>query len=85
MKSIPPPGLDPSHIMCIGQSQGYDGLWVHYGIYFDHAQERQTSQLTTAFEPTDEQRGAIAAGAPIVISLINVQRHPPIMVDVGSV
>lgn len=81
MQSIPPPRRDPNRIACIGESQGYTGLHVHYGVKFDHAYEKQTPCLTTAYIPTDEQRGIIAAGGAIVIELINVVKHPPIMVS----
>jgi hypothetical protein len=84
MQSVPPPGFDPAHILCIGESQGYRGLYVHFGITFDHGRERQTTQLTTAFLPTPEQLAALNEGKPLIISLINVTQHPPIMVDVSD-
>lgn len=84
MQSVPPPGKPADEIVCIGENQGYLGLYVHHGIYFDHAQERQTTQLTTAYLPTPEQIARVVAGEPIVISLINVRRHPPIMVGVNG-
>lgn len=84
MRSIPPPGYDPSKILCIGKSQGYQGLFVHFGITFDHARERQTTQLTTAYLPTPEQIADIVAGKPLIIKLINIQQHPPIMVETGE-
>lgn len=85
MKSVPPPGRDPTNIACIGESQGYTGLHVHFGHTFDHARERQAPQLTTAYLPSPQEIAAIVAGEPIVISLINVRQHPPIMVSVNGV
>jgi hypothetical protein len=85
MQSIPPPGYDPNAILCIGESQHYQGLHVHFGVTFDHARERQTTQLTTAYVFTPEQLEALNNGYPLIISLINVTQHPPIMVSVGKV
>jgi hypothetical protein len=84
MRSVPPPGKPADEILCIVKSQGYQGLYVHFGLTFDHARERQTTQLTTAYLPTPEQIARIVAGEPIVISIINVERHPPIMVGVNG-
>lgn len=84
-QSIPPPGRDPASIICIGESQGYTGLHVHFGYVFDHARERQTPALTTAYELSPEQIAALVAGSPLIIRLINVMQHPPIMVGVHGV
>lgn len=84
MESVTPPG-DPANIIVIGEAQGYRGLAVHFGKIFDHAYERETPQLTTAYIPSDVELEAIKQGAPIVINLINVTQHPPIMVTVGDI
>lgn len=85
MKSVPPPGRDPAKIICIGESQGYTGLYVHFGAVFDHARERQTPALTTAYMLTPEQIAGLLSGEPLIIQLINVTQHPPIMVGVHGV
>lgn len=85
MESVPPPGKPENEIRCIGESQGYRGLHVHYGRVFDHAYERPTPALTTAYMPTIEEIDRINAGEPIIIQIINVTAHPPIKVGVGSV
>jgi hypothetical protein len=82
MESVPPPGKPSNEIACIGESQGYRGLYVHFGLTFDHASEKQTTQLTTAYMPSPDELARLNAGKPIEISIINVRQHPPIRVSV---
>ena len=82
MESVKPKGDDES-IVCIGESQGYRGLIVHFGQVFDHVSEKPTPALTTAFKPSAEQLKILNNGGVVTIQLLTRQ-HPPILVDVDN-
>ena len=82
INTIPPGDQSRTHI--IGRSQGYAGLAVHFTTVVDPVAEAETPCLRTAWLPTPDQLAKLNAGASVVIELINVTRHPPIMVNVGD-
>lgn len=61
----------------IGKSQGYKGLPLrdevgHFG-----------PQMVTSWQPTPAEIAAIAAGAPIYLTVLG-SAHPPVMLEVGA-
>lgn len=69
MQSVIPPG-DPARTVIAGKSQGFLGLAINYDTTEDGA-----PVMRTAYEPTDAERAAIAAGANIIMEEI---ARPPI-------
>lgn len=78
-----PPG-DQKQTVIIGRSQGYMGLAVNFSVVTDATTNGLTPCLRTAHQPTPEEIERIVAGAPIVLELINIQRHPPMSIYVGE-
>ena len=62
----------------IGKSQGYLGLCVR-----DFAFDDGTPAMMTAWQPTPAEAAAIAAGAPIYLTLLG-SAHPPVLLQVGE-
>lgn len=83
MISVIPPG-ERDQIAIIGKDQGYLGLAVHYGIVIDPTSGAQTTEMRTAWQPTQKELKALNAGASIIVSLINLDKHPPIMLSVSD-
>ena len=79
MQSVIPPG-DPARTVIAGKRQGYLGLAINYG-----QTEDAFPTMTTAWQPTDAERAAIAAGANIVVRLLGVPPINPMAVYVSEV
>ncbi len=62
----------------IGKSQGYKGLPIRDFQYADG-----TPAMTTSWQPTPAELAALAAGAPIYVTLLG-SAHPPILLEVGA-
>jgi hypothetical protein len=84
MQSVIPPG-DPARTIIAGKAQGWRGLAVNYGQTTDKNVEGDFPTMTTAWEPTDAERAAIAAGANIVIQIIGVPPINPMSVYVSEI
>lgn len=84
MQSVIPPG-DPSHTVIAGKAQGYLGLAVNYGQTIDANVGGPFPTMTTAWEPTDAERAAIAAGANIIVQLIGRPPINPMCVYIGDI
>jgi hypothetical protein len=63
----------------IGKSQGYKGLPLR-----DEVRPDGTPQMVTSWQPTPAELAAIAAGAPIYLTVLGTG-HPPVMLTVGDV
>lgn len=84
MQSVIPPG-DPSHTIVAGKAQGWRGLAINYGQTTDANQgDAVFPTMTTAWEPTEAERAAIAAGANIVVQILGVPPINPMSVYVGE-
>ncbi len=66
----------------IGESQGYLGLPIRDETINCAVNGPETPAMTTAWQPSDEERAAISAGAPVHLRILGT-RHPPVMVEVG--
>lgn len=60
----------------IGKSQGYLGLPLKDEVI------NGIPMMTSSWQPTPAELAALAAGAPIYVTLIG-QAHPPIIVSIG--
>ncbi len=67
----------------IGESQGYLGLPIKDELIDCPVNGPNTPRMLTAWMPNEEERAAIAAGAPIFLS-IHGRQHPPVMLIVGD-
>jgi hypothetical protein len=63
----------------IGKSQGYKGLPLR-----DEVCPHNGPQMVSSWQPTPAEVAAIAAGAPIYLTVLGTA-HPPVMLDVGKV
>jgi hypothetical protein len=63
----------------IGKAQGYRGLPIR-----DFAYDDGTPAMRTSWQPTPAELKALAAGAPIYVTLLG-SAHPPILLEVGAV
>ncbi len=68
----------------IGRDQGFLGLPLRVEPWHCPV-SGDTIALTSAWSPTPEELAALNAGASVHVRLINVTRHPPIMLEVGPV
>lgn len=84
MRSVIPPG-DPNRTIVAGQKQGWRGLAINYGQTTDTNVDGVFPTMTTAWEPDEVERAAIAAGASIVIQILGVPPINPMSVYVGEV
>jgi hypothetical protein len=66
----------------VGVRQGYQGLPLRDGLMHSAVTGPGTPTMTTAWEPTPEEIGALLRGASIHVCVIG-NIHPPIMVSVG--
>lgn len=62
----------------IGKEQGYLGLCVRDFIYGDG-----TPAMQTAWQPTPSEMALIAAGQPIILTLLG-SSHPPMLLEVST-
>ncbi len=62
----------------IGKSQGYIGLSV-----LDTVMDDGTPCMVTAWDCTEAERAAIAAGATVYLQILG-QGHPPVMIWAGA-
>lgn len=53
------------------------------GVTYDHVSGPETPVMETLWEPTPEERKAIAEGANIVLLVVG-RMHPPVMLSVGD-
>lgn len=60
----------------IGKAQGYNGLCVKDFTYGDG-----TPAMQTAWEPTPSEIQRIAAGHPIILTILGTA-HPPVLLEV---
>jgi len=60
----------------LGKSQGYLGLPVR------DIEEQGVPAMVTSWQPTPDELAALAAGAPIYVTILGNQ-HPPIKVGIG--
>lgn len=67
----------------IGQSQGYIGLPLRDTVVDDPVTGPNTAIMQTLWQPTDEERQAIADGAKITLHVTGTA-HPPVMLTVGD-
>lgn len=84
MQSVVPPG-DPSRTVIAGQKQGWLGLAINYGETMDANNGGPYPTMVTAWEPSDAERAAIAAGANIVVQLLGVPPINPMSVYVSEI
>lgn len=61
----------------IGKSQGYLGLPLRDEVV------NGTPQMVTSWQPTPNELTALAAGAPIYLTVLGTG-HPPVMLTVGA-
>lgn len=62
----------------IGKSQGYLGLPLRDEVVDG------VPQMVTSWQPTPAEVTAIAAGAPIYLTVLG-QAHPPVMLAIGPI
>jgi len=85
MQSVIPPG-DPSKTVIAGKRQGYLGLAINYGQTEDaNFPGHIFPTMTTAWQPTDAERAAIAAGANIVVQLLGTPPINPMVLYVSEI
>jgi len=77
-------GMIEGHTRIIGKSQGYLGLPLRDVILNSTVDGPETPGMETAWFPTPKEIEAIAAGAPIILTVIGFQ-HPPVMMSTGEV
>lgn len=68
----------------IGKSQGYYGLPLRDVLLNDTVTGPQTAAMQSAWFPTPDELVAIAAGAPIILTVVG-SAHPPVMLGTGEV
>lgn len=69
----------------LGAEQGYLGLPVHDGAYPNAEGEPAIPYMDSCWEFTDEQREAIAGGAPLILRcLARPNEHPPVQLLLGT-
>lgn len=79
MQSVIPPG-DKRRTHIAGKAQGYRGLAINYGETPCGA-----PTMTTAWEPNDAERRAIAAGANIIVQILGTPPINPMIVAIGEI
>jgi len=84
MQSVIPPG-DPARTVVAGKAQGWLGLAINFGETMDSNMGGPFPTMTTAWEPTDAERAAIAEGANVVVQILGVPPINPMSVYVGQV
>jgi hypothetical protein len=62
----------------IGKSQGYLGLPLR-----DEVCPQNGPQMVTSWQPTPRELEALAAGAPVYLTVLGTG-HPPVMLTVGD-
>lgn len=68
----------------LGESQGYLGLPIRNDIVECTVGGAGTPCMLSAWMPSDEERAAISAGAPIILRVIGTA-HPPVMIETGRI
>ena len=63
----------------LGKAQGYLGLPIRDVVFADGSPAMQSS-----WQPTPAEVAAIAAGAPLILSVLGAA-HPPVLIAVGDV
>lgn len=67
----------------IGESQGYLGLPLRDIVQNDSVTGPDTPAMQSAWRPTPAELAAMAAGAPVILTVVgNV--HPPVMLEVQN-
>jgi hypothetical protein len=84
MQSVIPPG-DPARTIVAGKSQGWRGLAINFGETMDANMGGPFPTMTTAWEPNEAERAAIAAGANIVIQLLGTPPINPMSVYISDI
>src|SRR4051812_10833346 len=85
MQSVIPPG-DASRTVIAGKKQDWRGLAINYGETEDlNHPGILFPTMTTAWEPNEAERAAIAAGASIVVQILATPPINPMCVYVGAV
>lgn len=85
MQSVIPPG-DPAYTIIAGKGQGFLGLAINFHTTTDpNFPDHVFSAMTTAWEPNDAERAAIAAGANIVVQILGEPPIRPMCLYVGEV
>lgn len=75
-------GVIENHTRVIGKSQGYLGLPLR-DVVVNCTVSGEVPAMQTAWLPNPRELELIAAGAPIILTILGVQ-HPPVLVDVGA-
>jgi len=78
------PGMIRGATRIVGKSQGYLGLPIRDVIINDTVNGPDTPAMETVWEPTPAEMAALAAGAPVKVTILG-QVPPPMMVSVGEV
>jgi hypothetical protein len=69
----------------LGASQGYLGLPVHDDAYPNVEGQPAIPYMDSCWEFNEEQRAAIAAGAPLILRLLGERdEHPPVQLILGQ-
>lgn len=68
----------------LGESQGYIGLPIRDDLIDCTVGGEATPCMLSAWMPSDEERAAITAGAPIILRVIGTA-HPPVMIETGRI
>lgn len=76
-------GMIEGHTRIIGKSQGYLGLPLRDIVINSSITGPETPAMETAWFPDPREIEAIAAGAPIILTIIG-DGHPPVMLSVGA-
>lgn len=84
MQSVVPPG-DPARTVIAGKAQGWLGLAINFGETMDANNGGPYPTMTTAWQPTDTERAAIAAGANVLVQQLGVPPINPMSVYVGEI
>jgi hypothetical protein len=67
----------PGASRLIGVSQGFRGLWLRDEI------GPHGAQMVSSWQPDEAERAAIAAGAPILLTVLGTG-HPPVILEAGT-
>lgn len=67
----------------LGESQGYLGLPIRDDMVHCSVSGENTPCMLSAWLPSEEERAAIASGAPVILQVIGTS-HPPVMLSTGG-
>ena len=68
----------------LGESQGYLGLPVRDSLITEAVNGPGTPAMTPSWQPTPAELAHLAAGAPVLITILGTA-HPPIIVEAGEI